>query len=247
MQLSIVIPTLNEEAYLPRTLHTLTERAAQPDQLDTIVVDAGSSDATVAFAKKAGVRVFVCPDFRYQKYCSLNFGLEQAVAPVVLWLDADSLVPPRFDQAIQDAMQDPQVVGGAFEFALDEHGWPYNLITRANRLRYRLSPIYHGDQGLFCRKATANTIGGYPYEPLMEAAHFSRVLRKQGTLQLIRQPMITSARRFREGGVWRVMWFDVRMWIRFILGLPVAAFAKKYWKGAQSFPARRSPDERRRD
>lgn len=234
MQLSIVIPTLHEEVYLPRTLRAITDRAADPDKLEVIVVDAGSSDATVAFAKKAGVRVFVCPDFRYQKYRSLNFGLDRALAPVVLWLDADSLVPPHFDRAILDTLQDPKVVGGAFEFALDDRGWPYNLITRANRLRYRLAPIYHGDQGLFCRKAIAKKIGGYPTEPLMEAAYFSRALRQKGKLQLIRLPLITSARRFREDGVWRVMWFDVYMWLRFALGLPVRAFAKKYWTGARS-------------
>ena len=193
------------------------------------MVDAGSDDQTVAFAKKAGVRVFVCPDFRYQKYRSLNFGLERALASVVLWLDADSLVPPHFDRAILDTLQDPKVVGGAFEFALDQRGWPYSIITRSNRLRYRLAPIYHGDQGLFCRKAIAKKIGGYPTEPLMEAACFSRALRQKGKLQLIGLPLVTSARRFREGGVWRVMWFDVRMWVRFVLGLPVRAFAKRYW------------------
>ena len=229
MQLTIVIPTLQEASCLPRTLRLLNERAADPEALDTVVVDAGSTDNTVAFAKKAGIRVFVCPDFRYQKYRSLNFGLEQALAPVVLWLDADSLVPRHFDRFIMDTLQDPQVAGGAFEFAMDETGWPFSLITRANRLRYRLSPIYHGDQGLFCRKAIAKKIGGYPAEPLMEAAFFSRALRQKGTLELISHPIVTSSRRFREGGIWRVMWFDVRMWLRFALGLPVRAFAKKYW------------------
>jgi len=230
MQLSIVIPTLNEETFLPRTLRRLTECAADPEGLDILVVDAGSEDQTVAFAKKSGARTYVRSDFRYQKYRSLNFGLEQALAPTVLWLDADTLVPRHFDRAILKALQDPEVIGGAFAFALDQRGWPYNLITRANRLRYRLSPIYHGDQGLFCRKAIAQELGGYPDKPLMEAAHFSRALRQKGRLNLLPQPVITSARRFREVGVWSVIWFDVRMWLRFALGLPVAAFAKKYWK-----------------
>ncbi len=234
MQLSIVIPTLNEEAYLPRTLRAIRERAANPDELEVIVVDAGSNDQTLAFAKKAGVRLFLRPDFRFQKYRSLNAGLEEARAPAVLWLDADSLVPHHFDQAILDALKDAKVVGGAFEFALDQGGWPYNLITWANRLRYRLAPIYHGDQGLFCRKAIAKNTGGYPAEPLMEAAFFCRALQQKGKLQLIRRPVRTSARRFRDEGVWRVIWFDVRMWVRFALRLPVRAFAKKYWTGARS-------------
>lgn len=240
MHLSIVIPTLNEEAYLPQTLRTLTERAAEPKALDIIVVDAGSTDQTVAFAKKTGARTYIRPEFRYQKYRSLNFGLDQALAPVVLWLDADTLLPRHFDQSIRQTLQAPGVVGGAFEFALDERGWPYQLITLANRLRYRLSPIYHGDQGLFCRKAIAQSLGGYPEEPLMEAAYFSRALRQKGSLRLIPRPVRTAARRFREGGIWRVMWFDIHMWVRFALGLPVGAFAKKYWNGARSFPGRRS-------
>lgn len=227
--MTIIIPTLNEATQLPATVRAIREQAAAPEQLEILLVDAGSEDDTVAVARRLGLRVFSRPDFRYQRYRSLQLGLVEAGHDYVLFLDADTLVPHAFDRLIREALREESCVGGAFEFALDARGWLWSIITYINRWRYRWRPIYHGDQGMFCRREVALRIGGIPQEPLMEIAYFCRQLRTTGKLRLLKAPAVTSARRFTEHGPWRVIWFDVRMWLRFIAGLPVAPFAVRYW------------------
>ncbi|NRB64798.1 MAG: glycosyltransferase [Saprospiraceae bacterium] len=230
MQLSIIIPTLNEAEYLPLTVQTIRQKAHSISNLEIIVIDAGSSDQTVAIAKKMELITYPRPDFLHKKYLSLNYGWRQATADYILFLDADTLLPKHFDQRIKKCMDNPAVVGGAFEFALNDSRWPFRLITFINRLRYRLVPIFHSDQALFCRKATLEQLNGFPPEPLMETAFVSRMLRKKGKLMLVPSPAVTATRRFKENGIWRVIRFDTYMWMRFVLRLPVASFAKHYWK-----------------
>ena len=227
--MTIIIPTLNEAPQLPATVRALRERAEAPEQLEILLVDAGSEDGTVEVARQLGLTVFSRPDFRYQRYRSLQLGLEEAGHDAVLFLDADTLVPPAFDHLIREKLGEQDCVGGAFEFALDAQGWLWSIITLINRVRYRWHPIYHGDQGMFCRRKVALQLGGIPHEPLMEIAYFCRTLRSAGRLCLIKAPAVTSARRFTQHGPWRVIWFDVRMWLRFITGRPVAPFAIRYW------------------
>lgn len=233
MSLTVVIPTLNESVALPETLRTLVQRAQDPGRLDLILVDAGSQDRTAQIGREWGLRVFVRPDFRFRKNLSLNHGLQQAQCPVVLFLDADTSLPHHFDARIRQAIESG-CLGGAFAVVFDDPSWIYRVLAYINHLRYRWRPVFHGDQGFFCRRDAALNHGGFPEEPLMETAYFCRKLRRAGRLCLIPQPVTTSARRFQQNGLWRVIWFDLLLWIRFVAGLPTARFAERYWKAAKN-------------
>jgi glycosyltransferase involved in cell wall biosynthesis len=91
--LSAVLITLNEEANLPRTLKSVSW--AQ----EMVVVDSGSTDATVEIARKAGARVFAEPwkGFAAQK----NSAIEHAAGEWILSLDADEEVSPKLAREIQ--------------------------------------------------------------------------------------------------------------------------------------------------
>ena len=229
MTISIVIPTLNEEEYLRRTIENLLERARNAHELELLVIDAGSDDNTLASISDLDVSVFSKPSFQLRKSESLNFGLKQAKGEVVIFLDADTLLPKDFDQLIVSELANEQVVGGAFEMRFENVGGKLFILSKLNQLRYRVWKTFYGDQAIFCKKAVAVKSGGFK-DTLMEAAFFSRSISKHGKLSIIDRPVITSPRRFDDGGFWIVLWFDIRMWVRFMFGLPLQKHTSTYWE-----------------
>ncbi|MEM9324990.1 MAG: glycosyltransferase family 2 protein [Bacteroidota bacterium] len=227
--ISIVIPTLNEEKCLRKTLLHARSQSTEPDALHFIVIDAGSEDETLKSIADLGMEVHSNPKWRGKKYASLNVGLQLSQSPVTLFLDADTLLPRAFDEHVLRTLAQPKVIGGAFEMTFDQMDWQLWVVRLVNRLRYRIEKLYYGDQALFCRTSSAMDVGGIPETPLMEAAYFCRALKRSGRLRLIRQEVITSARRFRQHGRWKVFWFDIRMWLRFTARRDISKFADGYW------------------
>ncbi|MEP1034150.1 glycosyltransferase [Ekhidna sp.] len=227
--ISIVIPTLNEVSNISSTIEHTIRCASEPNNLAFIVVDAGSEDGTLASISNSMILKFSKPDFKLRKYKSLNYGLQKSAGDVVLFLDADTLLPAHFDASILKALEDKKVVGGAFEFSFQKPDWKLWLLTIVNRIRYRFGKIYYGDQAIFARKEVLDQLGGFPEEALMETAYLCKSLRKKGKLALMKPGIVTSPRRFNEHGFFKVAWFDLNMFIRFNLGLPVSSYANKYW------------------
>lgn len=227
--ISIIIPTLNEEKYLSKTIECIFKNAESPDDLEVLVIDAGSSDQTVQIAENLGVKVYCKPEYVLKKYQSLNHGITQANGMTLIFLDADTLLPERFDSMVVNTLDRHGVVGGAFEFSFDRLDWKLGLLQKFNRIRYRFGHMYYGDQAIFCKKEAADKLGGYPEKELMESAYFCKRLLTIGKLRLIKSPIKTSARRFNNHGFLKVFWFDFIMWIRFGLNLSVDEYGKKYW------------------
>ncbi len=227
--ISIVIPTLNEVTNINATIQHTLSVADRPEALEIIVVDAGSMDGTLDQIKNKEAKVYCMPEFAMRKYDSLNYGLNHSTGEIVMFLDADTLLPQNFDLAIYRELSNSKVVGGAFEFSFHQPDWKLSLLTIINRIRYRLDKAYYGDQAIFARRSTLLAIGGVPKQPLMEAAYLSKALRKLGRLSLINPGIVTSPRRFDDLGFYKVAWFDTNMFIRFNLGLPVSRYADKYW------------------
>ncbi|MCB1324783.1 MAG: glycosyltransferase [Spirochaetales bacterium] len=230
MQLAVIIPTLNEADTLARTIELARRRARIVP--DITVVDCGSRDATVSIATHAGCRVLVKNDGATGKSGALNLGARDCRAEVILFLDADSEPPPEYDRLVEVALQDPRSVGGAFHFKLDRPAGPsakLRLVEIINHIRYFIWPEYYGDQGIFVRRAAFQKVGGFPDRAILEAAHLCRRLRQLGRLTLVRACMITSPRRFLDGGVLRVLLSDSWIWLRDRLGLSTEHFAAGYW------------------
>ena len=229
VKLSVIIPTLNEVKFLRKTVEHTLENALHPERLEIIVVDAGSDDNTLATVQDLPIRVFCDKNFQLRKHKSLNFGLQQSSNDLVIFLDADTLLPRDFDGLILQVMTDKKVVGGAFELQFTHPDVKLFLLSKLNAIRYRLWKTFYGDQAIFCRKDVALDSGGFD-DTLMEAAHFCRELKSFGKLKIIAQPVLTSPRRFNEQGFWKVFWFDVKMWTRFVFRLELKKPATSYWK-----------------
>jgi rSAM/selenodomain-associated transferase 2 len=220
MKLSIILPTLNEAGYLAAAVKSVHCQARGPRPYEVLVVDCGSADGTVEVAESLGVRALQPTPRLESRAAACNVGAACAGGEVLLFLDADSLLPRGYDRAISRALADPHVVGGAFEFALDSPDWGLRVVEIINRVRYRIWPWYYSDQGLFVRRDVFQRVGGFPARRIMETSDMCRVLWRRGRLALIPRPLRTSARRFLAGGIWRVLGHDVRLWFLDLLGWP---------------------------
>jgi glycosyltransferase involved in cell wall biosynthesis len=228
MRLSIIIPTLNEAGHLASAVEQTRRQCVLGPPHEIIVTDCDSADGTADLALRLGTRLVRGRPAPSSRAAALNRGAAEATGDVFLSLDADTLVPRGYDRAIRQRLRDPHVVGGAFEFALDGPQLGLRLVEFINRVRYRLWPLYYGDQGVFVRAAVFRRVGGYPERRLLEASDFCKRLGREGRLVLVHKPMTTSARRFVEGGILRVLAHDCRLWFLDLLGLPTEQFGSAY-------------------
>jgi len=231
-ELSLVIPILDDTEPLRRLLATIP---VDP-QVDIIVVNGGALDERLSA---------ICsrPDLRLLKSlpgrgCQMNVGASAATGRWIVFLHADTRLPPRWLDEIHRAGADPSVVGGSFRFRLDSGAWQARLIERAVELRVRWLDLAYGDQALFVRRDIFETMGGYRELPLMEDVDFVRRLRRAGRLYHSAQPVLTSARRWERDGWWRRSAKNVTLQALFFAGIAPERLARWY-----SNPSRRSRRE----
>ena len=197
MNLSVVIPALNEATELPETLRRVR---ALPEVCEVIVSDGGSTDGTREGAAGFGARVVTGARGRGHQ---LRLAAEQAQGDVVLLLHADTWLEADAGAAIGAALQEARVVGGACYKAFRDPHW----LMRGSRFRcwwrMRTQQFAYGDQALFVRRDVLVRVGGVPAVALMEEHELCRRLRREGRLVLAETTVTTSSRRFRERGVLR--------------------------------------------
>ncbi|GIX48295.1 MAG: glycosyl transferase family 2 [Candidatus Tectimicrobiota bacterium] len=194
LRVSVIVPTLNEAAYLPATL----ARVGLAPQDELIVVDGGSDDGTVAVAQRFTSQVLVTSPGRARQ---MNAGAQRAQGDVLLFLHADTLLPPDGVALVRAAMQPPEVVGGAFALAIVPATPALRLVAWGANWRTRLARLPYGDQALFVRRQVFVELGGYADWPFLEDVQLVRALRRRGRLAFIAQPVCTSARRWQREGV----------------------------------------------
>ena len=208
--ISIVIPAKNEEAHLGTTLAYLRKHA--PETLAEIIVAEGESLATTAEVARPWAAVVHGPDST--RAALMNAGARAARGDVLFFLHADSLPPPDFLALIRAALADPLAVGGAFDHQFTEPILGLWLVSTIDRIRFRLTKNYYGDQGIFVRRTVFERMGGFPDRAILEDLEFSRRLKRIGRTVLIPKPVQTSGRRFLSGGITRTF-----LWIVWLLAL----------------------------
>lgn len=198
MNISVIIPTLNEEAALPEAL-------ACPDfaggDAEIIVADGGSRDATRRIAHDAGARVVTGPAGRGQQ---LAQGAAAANGDILLFLHADTILSAGALTAIRRSLSDDRIGGGNFQLVFDGPtdfaAWLTGFYAK---LRQR--GIYYGDSAIFVRRDTYESLGGIRPIALMEDIDFVRRLENAGPTVCIDSPhAVTSSRRFENRKPWRI-------------------------------------------
>jgi rSAM/selenodomain-associated transferase 2 len=224
MQLAIVVPVLNEAANLPALLLNLSQVSAlQGTPPELVLVDGGSSDSTVALARAAGVKVIDAPRCRAQQ---MNAGAQATQAPNLLFLHADTRLPPQACALVQDALQ--QHAWGRFDVYIEGRLPMLRLVAGLMNWRSRLSGIATGDQAMFMTRQAFELAGGFADQPLMEDIAMSTTLKTMGPPACLRQKVTTSGRRWEQRGLWATIFLMWRLRLAYWLGAAPAALARAY-------------------
>lgn len=220
--LSVVIPTLNEEGHLEKTLESLHR---VPEVNEIIISDGGSTDHTLALAKSAQVLLIQSSPGRGRQ---IRHGCERANSAIIWVVHADTLVKPDSGAAIVACLQDPGISGGGCYKVFDSPSW----IMRGSRfkcwVRHRLFQRVLADQTLFIRRSVLEKSGGFPDVPLMEEFILCKAIRKQGRLGLANTVVTTSARKFLKNGPLKTYLLMARITLGYWLGQDLSDLKKVY-------------------
>ena len=210
--ISIVLPVLNEAQHIESTLTCLAPLRERG--VEVIVADGGSDDDTVARVTALADVIVQAPRGRARQ---MNAGAAVAGGKILLFLHADTLLPPDADRFVQQALIEGGVWGRFDVRILGRHPM-LRVVAALMNWRSRLTGIATGDQALFMWREAFERVGGFPDQPLMEDIEMSRRLGVLGAPVCLRQAAATSGRRWESRGVWRtivLMW-----WLRW-----------RYWRG----------------
>ena len=198
MNISVIIPTLNEGGNLPATLASLRRQATEHE---LIVCDGGSTDDTLDLARAASAITVSTAAGRGQQ---LAAGAARATGDVLVFLHADTVLAPGALQAIIRKLGDPAIPGGNFRVLFDGPtdfaAWLTGYYTTL-----RSHAMYYGDSVIFLRRLVYDAIGGIKPLDLMEDYDLVRRLEAAGpTICITDPPVITSSRRFEGRKPWRI-------------------------------------------
>jgi rSAM/selenodomain-associated transferase 2 len=156
----------------------------------------------------------------------MNAGAAAATGEWLLFLHADSTLPPGWMEAI--TRLDDAVIGGWFRFALDDPAWQARVIERLTAWRVARLRLPYGDQGFFVRRRTFEAIGGFRELPLMEDVEFVRRLVRAGRVAELPLRLRTSARRWRRSGWFRRSLKNLLLVSLYFLGVNAERLARWY-------------------
>ena len=223
-RLSIVVPVYNEAETLASALQALAplrERGAE-----VIVVDGQSRDATLAVANAAPVDRVV--NSMRGRALQMNAGAARAGGDHLLFLHADTTLPPDAPALIAAALDAQGHVWGRFDVRIEGRSRLLRVVAALINRRSRLTGIATGDQAIFVTRDAFESVGGYPNQPLMEDLELSRSLRRLGAPACLRETVLTSARRWERDGVWRTILLMWRLRALYWLGVSPQRLARRW-------------------
>lgn len=216
--ISIIIPTLDEEKALPGTL---TNVAQQGGEFEVIVVDGGSRDRTCAIALTTpGVRLLTVGRGRGAQ---MNAGAGVARGEWLLFLHADTQLPPNAVSRLNAMEADTSCLAGGFRHRFAGRDWRLRLVSWLDNTRCRATGVVYGDQALFVRRSLFRRLGGFPEGVHMEDVLFGEKLLHVTRPRLLSPPVVTDGRKFIQLGVWRALAKVVLILVCHELRLPVRA------------------------
>jgi len=216
--ISIIIPVFNESQTIQSTLEYLACQSIDK-AVEIVVVDADPDATTLkAIHFKSTPRLQLKTTISAKgRGIQMNQGAKLASGPVLLFLHADTLLPNNAIHAIFSVLEDPPIVGGAFDLGIHSGKWGYRIIEKGATARSRITRLPYGDQAIFLRKDYFQMIGGYSPIPIMEDVDIMRRIKKRGdTIEIINMRVKTAPRRWEIEGM---LFGTLRNWFLIVLYL----------------------------
>ena len=223
MKISIIIPILNEAATITRLLQHLIEHAQNISNIEEmIIVDGGSTDNSKIvieqFLSKHSNKIKII-DSEKGRAKQLNSGARVAEGEILYFLHADSFPPKNYDQLIIEEVK-KENLAGCFRMKFDDNHWWLKFLGWMTK--FRSKKCRGGDQSQFITKKLFQEINGYDESYIVyEDNDLVDRLFAINQFVVIPENIITSARRYREIGIWRLQYhfFNIHL---------------KRWMGASS-------------
>jgi rSAM/selenodomain-associated transferase 2 len=225
-RLTIVVPCLNEVAGIAAVLTPL--QTYRVGGHEVIVVDGGSRDGTPEAARPLADRILVTGRGRALQ---MNAGAAAATGDVLLFLHADTRLPPAADRLILEGLAGNGRCWGRFDVRLSGALPMLRVVEGLMNVRSRLTGIATGDQAIFVTPQAFEAVGRYPEIPLMEDIALSASLKRMGRPLCLRARVVTSSRRWEQEGVWRTILFMWRLRLAYFFGADPRALARRYYPG----------------
>ena len=217
-RLTVIVPALNEAAGIERCLGAAAPLRARGHEV--VVVDGGSTDATAHLAAPLADRVIAAPRGRAAQ---MNAGAAAAAGDALLFLHADTLLPPDADRAVLAALAERS--WGRFDVAIDSDDPRLAVIAFFINRRSRLTGIATGDQAIFVRR---DAFPGFAPIALMEDVAFSREMKRVSPPACLAARVVTSARRWERRGVARTVLLMWRLRLAYWRGADPDELARRY-------------------
>jgi rSAM/selenodomain-associated transferase 2 len=216
---AVIVPVLNEAEQIGGLLDDLRRH----DFAERIVVDGGSDDGTAEIAQASGATVLRTARGRGMQ---LNAGAARASSEILLFLHADTRLPDDACDRIRAVLSETAVAAGCFRLSFDMKHPMLAFYAAASAFDSVFTTF--GDQAYFVRAGAFRDVGGFPEWPFLEDVELRRRLKRRGKFVKANAAVVTSARRFRSGGIVRQQIKNLMILCAFLAGVPVAALARWY-------------------
>ena len=222
---SIVIPVLNEADRINSHICHLQMQSSE-NFYEIIVVDGDPQGTTVKVIHDRKVISITAYQGRARQ---MNAGAAIAGGEVLIFLHADTLLPPEALNKISKVLENEKYVGGAFNLGIDSDRLILKYVAAHASMRSRINRIPYGDQAIFIRKSYFDKIGGFKDIPLMEDVDLMRRIKKRGDMiYIFRDQVMTSPRRWEKEGVVYTTIRNKVLVSLFFLGVGPEKFLKYY-------------------
>ena len=203
---SVIVPTWNEAKCLPALIESLRAQTRPP--VEFLVADSGSTDGTQELARAKGA--IVLEGERKGPGEGRNRGARAARGDLLVFVDADCIVPRDLIEAIVAAADASDVIGGATGFVPAQGTLAARaLFLLANGYQRALTLWGYPHNAGFCfffRRSAFEALGGIRDEMLLNETHdIALRSRTLGRFVILPQRVQTSMRRFRTYGYLRTI------------------------------------------
>jgi len=215
--ISVIIPTLNEEKLISKTLAQFTPELKKKYNIEVIVSDGGSTDNTLNIIGASAEFIIKAEEGKKQNIpIGRNAGAKHASGKYLYFINADTLIenPEQFFEETLTALKEPKVAALTFKFCVfpDEeklrdkmfHGTYNNYVYLLNKCGMGMG---RGECQIVKKEFFEKVCGYNENLPAGEDYDLYRRLAKHGKIKYLRSIIIfESPRRYRQRGYVKVLW-----------------------------------------